>query len=81
MTVKRHADGRLDRLKARLVVGGHRQVENIDYGYTYAPVGSYSSLRMLLAMAAMGQWATVKTDISNAFVNAELKAPVYMQEP
>ncbi len=81
LTVKRQADGSLDRLKARLVVGGHRQQEGIDYGDTFAPVGSYAALRMLLARAAIEGWSTAKVDISNAFVNAELKTPIYMAEP
>lgn len=32
------ADGLIDKYKARLVVKGFRQKENLDYFYTYSPI-------------------------------------------
>ena len=56
---KRDAEGKIARFKGRLGVKGYSQVEGVDYGETYAPVGSFTSARMLLALAAAwncGKW-------------------------
>jgi hypothetical protein len=49
---KRHADGTVDRYKARLVARGFSQVEGLDFFETYAPVVRLEALRVLLAIAA-----------------------------
>lgn len=36
--IKHHSDGSIERLKARLVVFEHHQIEGIDYDETFAPV-------------------------------------------
>ncbi len=79
--VKLNADGSVERHKARLVVGGHRQQDGVDYALTFAPVGSLPTLRMLLAMTADLGWELVSVDISNAFLNGRLDVPVYMAQP
>jgi hypothetical protein len=40
-----------DRYKARLVAGGHCQQQGVDFEETFAPVCSYRSVRMLLAVS------------------------------
>jgi hypothetical protein len=79
--VKYAPDRSIERFKARLVVGGHRQVDGIDYGEVFAPVGRFQSLRTLLAAAASRNQELGAIDISNAFLNAELRIPVYMRMP
>lgn len=49
---KRDLDGRVLRYKARLVAKGYSQESGIDYHETFAPVVRYSSIRILLAIAA-----------------------------
>jgi hypothetical protein len=50
---KMKVDGTIDKYKARLVIQGFRQKEGIDYFDTYAPVARISTIRLLLALAAI----------------------------
>ena len=79
--VKRYPDGRLRKFKARFVARGDRQVEGVDYFEKYAPVVSWSTVRLVLIMAIHLGWATRQIDFSNAFVQADLKEEVYLSLP
>jgi len=79
--VKYNPDGSVERFKARLVAGGHRQQDGIDYGEVFAPVTKFATLRALLAKAAHDNLELGYLDISNAFLHGELKHPVYMRQP
>jgi hypothetical protein len=59
MRRKRRIDTReVYKWKSRATYGGHRQVKDIDYWETYAPVANWSCIRLLLAMAAIHKWET-----------------------
>jgi hypothetical protein len=66
--IKRFPDGRVRRFKARLVVRGDFQVEGEDYDEKYAPVVPWSTVRLMLSIAASQGLATRQVDFSNAFV-------------
>ena len=79
--IKRGADGRIERFKARLVVRGFTQREGVDFESTFAPVFRLESLRILLAMAAQyGLWIHL-LDAKNAFVGSEIDVPNYIEVP
>lgn len=78
---KRHADKSIDRYKARLVAGGHRQEAGVDYDEVYSPVSKYTSFRTLVAKAAVEGLELECLDISNAFLNGNLDVPAYMEQP
>ncbi|KAD5507540.1 hypothetical protein E3N88_15243 [Mikania micrantha] len=50
---KMKADGSIDKYKARLVIKGFRQKEGVDYFDTYSPMTRITSIRLVLAIAAL----------------------------
>ncbi|XP_074300338.1 uncharacterized protein LOC141631584 [Silene latifolia] len=49
--IKYHANGTIERYKARLVAQGFTQIEGVDFHETYAPVAKMTSVRCMLAIA------------------------------
>lgn len=54
--VKTHADGSLDKLKARLVARGFEQYAEVDFLETFSPVVKASTIRFVFALAATKSW-------------------------
>nr|GEZ19162.1 zinc finger, CCHC-type [Tanacetum cinerariifolium] len=74
-------DGIIDKFKARLVIQGFRQKKRIDYFDTYAPVVRITTIRLLLALAAIHNQVIHKMDVKTAFLNGDLDEEVYMKQP
>ena len=80
-TVKIGLDGRVDRLKGRLVAKGYTRVYGSDYYDTFSPVTKIVSIRLLLSMATMQSWPLYQLNIKNAFLQGDLANEVYMEQP
>ena len=78
---KMKVDGSIDKFKARLVIQGFRQKEGIDFFDTYAPVARISTIRLLLALAAIHNLVIHQMDVKTAFLNGELDEEIYMKQP
>ncbi|KAJ9535802.1 hypothetical protein OSB04_un001045 [Centaurea solstitialis] len=78
---KMKVDGTIDKIKARLVIQGFRQKPGIDYFDTYAPVARISTIRLLIALAAIHNLIVHQMDVKTAFLNGELDEEVYMNQP
>ncbi len=48
---------------------------------TYSPVVQWSTVRLMLFMSGKMNLVTQSIDFSNAFAQAELEKPVYMEPP
>jgi hypothetical protein len=79
--VKRDQKGDVSRYKARLVAQGFTQVPGVDYVDTFAPVAKFSTLRVLLALAASYDWEIHQMDVKNAYLNGKLTETIYMKQP
>ena len=74
-------NGRVDRLKARLVANSYTQVYGSDYYDTFSPVAKIAYVRLPLSMAAMQSWPLYQLDIKNAFLHGNLAEEAYMEQP
>lgn len=79
--IKRNADGSIDRYKGRVVAKGYSQRPGFDFTETYAPTAKWDAIRLILAIAALENLELESVDISSAYLNGDLDAEVYMQQP
>jgi hypothetical protein len=75
---KRTPDGTIKKYKARYCVRGDLQPGDFE---TFAPVVSFSTVRLFLVLSLMFNWETCTVDFANAFVQAKLTDTVYMHLP
>ncbi|CAI7886610.1 unnamed protein product, partial [Closterium sp. NIES-53] len=79
--VKTKADGTIDKFKVRWVVRGFDQEHGRDFTETFAPVSRHTSLRILLAIAAMKKKKLRQIDVANAFLYAPVDAEIFVELP
>lgn len=81
--VKLKEDGTIDKFKARLVAGGHKQIHGVDFNEVYASTGKYKTLRIMMSLAAKMGYDLHQMDVPAAFVKGSLAKDenVYMQIP
>ena len=67
--------------KARLVAQGYSQVEGLNFGETFAPVGRLESICILLAYVAFNGFTLHQVDVKSSFLNGPLQEEVYVSQP
>ena len=78
---KRDQHGDLVKHKARLVAQGFSQQEGVDYKETFAPVAKATTIKTLLAYAAMKGLLLKQYDVETAFLYGDLEEEIYMRAP
>ena len=78
---KMKENGSIDKYKVILVIKGYKKKEGLDYFDTYSPVTRISSIRMLIAIAAIHNLAIHQMDVKTAFLNGDLDEEIYMEQP
>ena len=80
---KTNERGEVSRYKARLVARGFTQVEYYSFHLdeVFAHVVDRNSTRTVLSLAASQDLKLYSFDISNAYLQAELKEVIYMKTP
>lgn len=77
--IKRAPDGSIKKYKARYTFMGN--FEEDDGDDNYAPVVSWTSVRMFMVLSLILGWVTNSVDFSGAFTQAFLKSPMWMHLP
>jgi hypothetical protein len=78
---KRTPAGVLQKHKARICTDGSQQQYGVDYWETYAPVVSWSTIRLLLTLASLHEWKSHQVDFAQAFTQPPIEEDIYMRIP
>ena len=79
--IKHTADGNIEKYKARFVARCFSQKEGIDYEETFVPVARYTSIKTVLALAAMMNWKVHQMDVKTTFLNGVVEEEMYIEQP
>ena len=74
-------DGTIDEFKARLVVVGYTQKQDIDYFDTYSLVTKIAIIKALMAYAVICGLLIHQTNVKMAFLSEDLEEEIYMTQP
>jgi len=82
-TVKTDSLGNVVCYKARLVAGGHRQIEGIDFTETFSPTVSWNSVRLFLALTVTNNLIPLQLDIDMAYLYGDIEpgVTIFMRPP
>nr|CCA20621.1 conserved hypothetical protein [Albugo laibachii Nc14] len=72
--IKQHADGSIERYKARLVARGDEQIYGVDYTYTFSAVLEMISSKVILAVPRIWRVPTRHGDVPGAYVKVDKEA-------
>jgi hypothetical protein len=79
--VKTDEKGDIEWYKARLVGKGFSEKYGIDYKETFSPVIKFSSIRVLLTIAASEDWVLLQLGVTAAFLKGKLEEEIFMKIP
>ena len=78
---RRITTGEVYKWKARLNIHGGKQEHGINYWETYAPVISWTTIRLYLILALLNKRVTRQIDFVLAYPQADIECDLYMEFP
>ncbi|KAH9681067.1 Integrase catalytic domain-containing protein [Citrus sinensis] len=79
--IKRDGNDQVERYRARLVVKGYAQKEDIDFNDIFSPVVRLTTVRVVLAICATFDLHLEQLDVKTAFLHGQLEEEIYMLQP
>ena len=79
--IKHAADSSIEKYKAIFVARVFSQKEGIDYKETFSPITRYTSIRSVLALAAVMKWKIHQMNVKTAFLNGVVEEEVNVEHP
>ena len=73
--------GEIEKYRVRIVAGGHRQVEGVNYSETFSATVKMPSVCAILANTAERDWEIHQIDVKSAYLCAPLKERIFMKPP
>jgi Reverse transcriptase (RNA-dependent DNA polymerase) len=67
--------------KAKLVAKGYSQRHGLDFHDTWSPVPRFSTIRSIVALAAIKNFELDQMDVKCAYLNADIDTDIYMEVP
>jgi len=77
---KLRINGFIEKIKVRLVVIYCKQIEDVNFFYTYSHVSKVTTVRVLIALACVFNLEIHQMDVKTAFLNGELEEEIYMSQ-
>ena len=74
-------DVSINKYKVRLVAKVLKQLEDLEFFDTFSPVTRITSIRLIVAMAAIFDLQIHQMDVKTAFLNGDLNEEIYMDQP
>ena len=78
---KQDPTGEIESYQVRIVTGGHKQIEGVNYTETFSATTKMPSVHVVLGNAATQDWEIHQVDIKSTYLNAPLKETIYMKPP
>jgi len=76
---KHTADGHLVKHKAHLCADGCQQQHGVDFFDSYAPVITWTTVRLVLLLSVLLNLHCHQVDFTQAFLQANIDVPIYLQ--
>eukprot|EP00253_Pinus_taeda_P032310 PITA_32310 len=79
--IKHATYGSIDKYTARFMARGFSQQDGIDYDETFAPTTRYTTIHLLVSLAASMGWNIHQMDVKTAFLNRTMDEEVCIEQP
>ena len=79
--IKHAADGSIEKYKEIFVAHGFSYKEGIYYEENFGPIARYTSIILVLSLAAVMKWKIHQMDVKTAFLNGVVEEKVYVKQP